>query len=177
MTTQRRQEHGFVFEKMIADHLPINKSDDIKFDCVYDNIPMQLKTTVDSTIRLGRYKNGLEISKDFYLVYARHKGGIITEAQAYLIDGLAYNRQFSFSVLHYFEEHIKPLPDRSGKYTEYCSDLKFMAKDRLVNPAVKKGGGGNNRLQSVMRIDDIPKLGSPVDLGLGKFFKIPFDIL
>lgn len=155
-----------MFEGMMRDKLSLDPSDDLKFDFMHNGVPVQIKTTGGNSLRLGRYKNGLEISKDFYMVYAKHKDKQIVEVKSYLMDGLTYNRQFSFSVQNYFDEYIKPLPDRSGKYQEYCSDIKFMAKDRLVVPEVKKGGGGNNRLQSYLYLKDLKHMGSEVDLGL-----------
>lgn len=175
MTLQRRQEHGFTFEKMLAEELKTNESDDLKFDCMYGKVPMQVKTTSGRSLRLGRYRNGLEVSRDFYLVYAVHKDRKITEVKSFLIDGLEYNKQFTFIIQHYFDEVIKPLPDRSGHYKEYCDDIKFMAKSKLVMPEVKKGGGGNNRLQSYIQIKDIPSLGTEVDLGLSKFLTKEFE--
>lgn len=163
-----------MFESMVESHLELNPSDDLKFDFIYDEVPMQIKTTSGKSLRLGRYKNGLEIGQDFYLVYAEHKDHEIVQIKSYLIDGLTYNSQFSFSIQHYFDEYIKPLPDRSGKYQDYCSDLKFMAKSKLITPEVKKGCG-NNRLQSYVQIKDLKALGSEVDLGLDKFLKKSFQ--
>lgn len=176
MTLKRRQEHGYMFEEMVKEHLDLDPSDDLKFDFVHEGVSVQIKTTGGNSLRLGRYRNGLEISKDFYLVYAKHKDHEIIDIKSYLVDGLTYNRQFSFSVQNYFDQYIKPLPDRSGKYQEYCSDLKFMAKERLVTPEVKKGGGGNNRLQSYLYLKDIDQLGKEVDLGLNKFLQKTFEI-
>ena len=160
-----------MFENMIQESLSLQPINDLKFDFDYDGIPVQIKTTTGNSLRLGRYKNGLEIGRDFYMIYAKHKDKQIVDAKAYLIDGLRYNRQFSFSVQNYFDEYIKPLPDRSGKYQEYCADLKFMAKDKMVTPEVKKGGGGNNRLQSYVYLKDLSCLGTEVDLGLDKFIE------
>lgn len=164
-----------MFENMVKEKMNLGPSDDLKFDFMHGNIPVQIKTTVGNSLRLGRYKNGLEVSKDFYMIYAKHRDKQIIEAKAYLIDGLTYNRQFSFSVQNYFDEYIKPLPDRSGKYQEYCSDLKFMAKDKMVTPEVKKGGGGNNRLQSYLYLKDLKHMGSEVDLDLQDLIKKVFE--
>lgn len=173
---KRRQEHGFIFEQMLKEELSLTKSDDLKFDFNLGKTPVQIKTTSGGSLRLGRYRNGLEVSEDFYLIYAVHKNQKIIEAKSILIDGLKYNRQFSFIVQHYFDEYIKPLPDRSGKYQEYCTDIKYLAKSKLVCPEVKKGGGGNNRLQSYVQIKDLKKLGKEVDLGLEKLEKKSFEI-
>lgn len=162
-----------MFENMMQSKMNLGPSDDLKFDFMHGSTPVQIKTTSGNSLRLGRYKNGLEISKDFYMIYAKHKDKQIIEAKAYLIDGLTYNRQFSFSVQNYFDEHIKPLPDRSGKYQEYCLDLKLMAKDRMVTPEVKKGGG-NNRLQSYVHLEDLKHMGSEVDLDLQDLIKKVF---
>ena len=169
MTVKRRQEHGYSFESMVKEHLGAEESPDIRFDLIHDDTPMQIKTTGDKSLRLGRYKSGLEISNDFYLVYAIHDNYEIVDVKSYLINGLDYNRQFSFEVQGAFDELIKPLPDRTGMYKEYCTQIKAMAQPRLVCPAVKKGGGGNNRLQSYIQIKDVPELGVEVDLGLEKF--------
>lgn len=164
-----------MFETMIQKSLKADTSDDIRFDLIHNQIPMQVKTTSGKSLRLGRYQNGLEIGQNFYLTYAVHKDRSITEVKSYLINGLEYNRQFSFMIQHYFDEYIKPLPDRSGKYKDYCTDIKFMAKDKLVMPEVKKGGGGNNRLQSYIQIKDLPAIGTEVDLGLENLIKKTFE--
>lgn len=163
-----------MFEDMLKDRLDLSASDDLKFDFRLKQTPMQVKTTGGNSLRLGRYQNGLEIGQDFYLVYAKHKNHKILDVRSYLIDGLEYNKQFSFMILHYFQEHIKPLPDRSGKYNEYCADLKYMAKDKLIMPEVKKGGG-NNRLQSYVQIKDLPQIGVEVDLGLSTLLSKNFS--
>jgi len=163
-----------MFEDMLKNTLDLSPADDLKFDFTHGAIPMQVKTSSGNSLRLGRYQNGLEMGRDFYLVYAKHKNQEIVEVKSYLIDGLEYNKQFSFMILQYFEEYIKPLPDRSGKYAEYCADLKYMAKDKLVMPEVKKGGG-NNRLQSYVQMKDLHRLGKEVDLGLSKFIQKTFE--
>lgn len=170
MTLQRRQEHGYSFERMIQDQLDAEESSDIRFDLIYENTPMQIKTTSGKSLRLGRYKNGLEVSEDFYLVYAVHKEFEIVDVKSYLVDGLAYNRQFSFEIQGFFDEVIKPLPDRTGPYKDHCLAIKELAASRLVSPEVKKGGE-NNRLQSYIQIKDIPAVATEVDLGLQKLLK------
>lgn len=163
-----------MFEGMLKSHLGLDPSEDVKFDFYSEGTPMQVKTTTGNSLRLGRYKNGLEIGQDFYLIFAKHKSGEITEARSFLVDGHEYNNQFLFTIQHYFDEYIKPLPDRSGKYQDYCSDLKYMARNLLVTPEVKKGGGGNNRLQSYIQIKDIPKISTEVDLELDSFLNKSF---
>lgn len=164
-----------MFEEMVRKHLDLGKTDDLKFDFAFDGVPVQVKTTIGNSLRLGRYKNGLEIGQDFYLIFAKHKDHEIVDVKSFLVDGLEYNRQFSFTVQHYFDAYIKPLPDRSGKYKEYCTDIKQMAKSKLVSPEVKKGGGGNNRLQSYIQIKDIPDIAKEVDLGLSTFLNKSFS--
>lgn len=170
MTLQRRQEHGYSFELMVKDFLGAEESQDIRFDLIYDKTSMQIKTTSGKSLRLGRYRNGLEVSQDFYLVYAVHKDYEIVDVKSYLVDGLIYNRQFSFEVQGMFDELIKPLPDRNGMYKEHCLSLKELAAEKLVSPEVKKGGE-NNRLQSYIQIKDIPAVATEVDLGLQKLLK------
>jgi len=152
----KKQKHGFIYENSIIKKYNLNKCDiyNDKFDCYYNNTPVQIKYTKNKgEICLADYKRNKELDNDFILhigIY-ENENNIKTTIQEYTlyIDFNVYIKLFNFDINNIIEEFKIISNDKldDGKYKLFKKKYKNN-NDDIVHIRFKRDHKKQKRIQA-----------------------------